>query len=479
MASLRLKRILIVDDDAQVHAGTKHGLRGRYECLGAYSADETLAVLRSQSVDAILLDLTLRLPNDGLELLPQLRELDPEAEVIIMSGNTEVQVANQAIASGAAAYLVKDCSVDQLVITIESVLRRRALEREREHHARSRARELEKQRIIGESPAIKKLLDSLGKIRRSPANVLITAETGCGKELVARHLGEAEGKAFIAVDSATITSSMAESILFGHEKGAFTGALSAQKGLFEEADGGTIYFDEIANMPLEIQAKLLRVLQEKEIKRVGSTKVVPLEFRVICATNRDLEQLVSEGKFLGDFLQRFNVLELRIPPLRERIGDLDQLVPHFFAVHAMRGSATGLSTDALAALKRYSWPGNVRELSNVIASLCAMVVDQDVVEVEDLPTKIRDAAFREARQAAAAALASAGSCAPVAGRFPDLAKFFKTPGVDYYAYMDNLEREVLAELYRLYDGNVPLMSKELRVSRSHLYTKLKVHRIHL
>ncbi|MBI3544082.1 MAG: sigma-54-dependent Fis family transcriptional regulator [Deltaproteobacteria bacterium] len=475
MVTTRLKRILLVDDDREVHAGTKHALRGRYDLLSAYDGDEAKAVLRSQSVDAVLLDLSLRAQNDGLELLPKLREFDADATVIIMSGNTEIGVANQAIAAGAAAYLVKDCSVDQLVITVESVLRRRELERERDHHARDCRRALEKHRILGESPAVKQLLRDLEKIRRSPANVLISAETGCGKELVARHIGTADGRPFVAVDSATITSSMAESILFGHEKGAFTGALASTRGLFEEADGGTIYFDEIANMPLDIQAKLLRVLQEKEIKRVGSTKVLPLEFRVICATNRDLEKLVAEGRFLGDFLQRLNVLELRIPPLREHADDLDQLVPHFFALHKMDGSASGVSADALAALKRYAWPGNVRELSNVVANLCAMVSDQEVVEAEDLPPKIREAAFREARQSAAASAAVASA---TAGRFHELEKIVNETGVDFYSYMDGVEREVLAELYRVYGGNVPLMSKQLRVGRSHLYTKLKIHRIH-
>jgi DNA-binding NtrC family response regulator len=212
------------------------------------------------------------------------------------------------------------------------------------------------------------------------------------------------------------------------------------------------------------------VLQEKEIKRVGSTKVLPLEFRVICASNRDLEQLVAQGKFLGDFLQRLNVIELRIPPLRERTEDIDLLVPHFFALHRMNGSASSMSADALAALKRYAWPGNVRELSNAIANLCAIVVEQDVVEIEDLPSKILEATHREARSTAAM---------PAIKKLPDLEKVFGETGTTYYSFMETLEHDVLAELYRIHGGNIPRMSKELRVSRSHLYTKLKFHRIHV
>jgi DNA-binding NtrC family response regulator len=321
---------------------------------------------------------------------------------------------------------------------------------------------LAKNQIIGTSAAIVQLMKDIEKVRRSNANVIIFAETGCGKELVARHIGAADNKPFVAVDSATITSAMAESILFGHKKGAFTGATGQSRGLFEEADGGTIYFDEIANMPIEIQAKLLRVIQEKEVMRLGSSRVLPLEFRVICATNKDLEKMSSEGKFKDDLYQRLNVIALRIPPLRERAHDLPQLAKHFFEKCRSETSPRKFSEDALQLLMKYRWPGNIRELENLIANLCAMVVDQEVVEIEDLPQRIREV-----------------EAAPIVATVSDSSsEKVIDPATDFYQYMHSLEGKVLRELHRMHQGNITQMSKSLKISRSQLYAKLNSHAIH-
>jgi DNA-binding NtrC family response regulator len=222
-------------------------------------------------------------------------------------------------------------------------------------------------------------------------------------------------------------------------------------------------------MSLEIQAKLLRVVQEKEITRLGSTRLLPLEFRVICATNKDLEKHAQEGKFKDDLLQRLNVISLSIPPLRERREDIAPLARSFFEKFRTECSPRGLSDSALELLMSYPWPGNVRELSNLIANLCTMIVDQECVEVEDLPTKIRDGAFKGEASPPAAAPVAPGA---------DIGRVLAEPGMDFYRYMHSVEGQVLSALYKQFGGNILQMSKSLKVSRSHLYSKLSAHGIH-
>jgi DNA-binding NtrC family response regulator len=460
---LRKKKILVVDDDKSIHLATKYLLKEKYDCFSAYNGDEARIILQNQSFDVILLDIHMRVHEEGLEYLPKFKEIDPDLDVIIVSSNTELDLASRAIRLGASAYLVKEHSAEQLIITIESVLNKRELVHENRHYIRDRKRLLEKSQIIGQSPAILRLHKDIEKIRNTKAQVIITAETGCGKELVARHLGAIEGKPFVAVDSSTIMSSMAESMLFGHEKGAFTGAASQSKGLFEEANGGTFYFDEISNMPLDIQAKILRVIQEKEIVRLGSTKVIPLEFRVICASNKDLEKMIEEGKFKEDLYQRLNVINLRIPPLRERSGDISLLLAHFLEKHRNERSPRFFSATALEVLEKYTWPGNVRELSNLVANLCTMVIGCEQIEIEDLPEKIQSPSKKT--------------------NFPIKAETVNIQDAEinqmgFYQYMKALEGKVLNSLYESHQRNISQMSKNLNISRSHLYSKLYAHGIH-
>lgn len=471
MADLK-KKILIVDDDKAIHIATKYILKDKYDCVSAYNGDEGKIILQNQRVDLVLLDLRMRREDEGLEYLPQFKEIEPDLDVVIVSSNNEIEYASRAIKAGASAYLLKEHSADQLHMTIQSVLSRRELVHENQHYVRDRKRVLEKHQIVGQSNAIKQLMKDIEKVRRSPANAIIVAETGCGKELVARHIGAVDGKPFIAVDSATITSTMAESILFGHEKGAFTGAHSQQKGLFEEANGGTIYFDEIANMPLEIQAKLLRVIQEKEVTRLGSTKTIPLNFRVICATNKDFDQLIAEGKFKDDLFQRLNVIQLRIPALRERKDDIGVLVEYFLRMHRCEGSPECISDEAMKVLSNYTWPGNVRELSNLMANLCTMVTDHETIELDDLPAKMRSEGFLKSLPTAP--MPSTGLEQFVA----NAEALIGEAGMDFYKYMHALEGQVLSELYKKYQGNISQMSKKLIMSRSHLYSKLYAHQIH-
>lgn len=451
--------ILICDDDAAIHVGLKAALKGRHECKSAYNGDEALAILRNNPVTLILLDIQMRTPKEGLQLIPKLRQADPDVMIVMTSSLTDFETVREAMRLGANDYVSKSAEPNELLHAIERMLEKKSLIQRKEQQSFETRSGHREHVLVGESSPIRQLKKALEKIRSSGSNVVIWGETGTGKEVVARQLRKTlpdeSLEPFVAVDAATIQSSTAESQLFGHEKGAFTGADKTQKGIFEEANGGIVYFDEIANMPLQIQAKLLRVLQEKEVARMGSSKVLKLEFRVICATNRNLEEMVSRGEFKDDLLQRLNVLPVNLPPLRERAEDVPLLVEHFVKKHTTGQAPLTFTADAIKALKGYSWPGNVRELSNMVAYLVTMT-EQPEVDVSDLPPKIRDLAAKTSR-------VSPGS---------------EAPGGSFYEQVGRLEREILAREYEKSGGNVSKLALNLGMDRSHLYTKLKEHGIH-
>lgn len=455
--SVRMPTVMICDDDALFHLAVKQALKGRLELKSAYHSDEALAILKNQSIDAIFLDIKMRTPEEGLEAIPRLLATDPEVAIIMSSGNTDFGSVKRAVDLGAAGYVPKDFDPASLVQTLDQVLavRRLKLRSGQQNHE---ALILQKKHsLVGQSPAVQSLVRLVSKFRASHANVLIQGETGSGKEVVARLLRktgpEGQLEPFVAVDSSTIQQSTAESALFGHEKGAFTGAERATKGLFEEADGGIIYFDEVGNMPLEIQAKLLRVLQEKEVTRLGSTRPIALEFRVIAATNRDLEADVAAGTFKADLFQRLNVLPVRVPPLREHLEDLGELIAHLVARQGTVGEGIQIDPEVMEAFNRYDWPGNVRELGNLVAYVCAVCEDRRV-RLEDLPAKIRAAGPRRATEASL----------PWEGLQGTLKE-----------RMMSAERRILsAELDRC-EGVVSRVAESLNVDRSHLHGKLKEH----
>ena len=263
----------------------------------------------------------MRTRNEGLLFIPKILAIDPDISIVMCSLKTDFETVREAMRLGASDFLAKNASREELIYTLSQTIERRTL---LQRHSQQTFESLTLQRrhvIIGSGPGVSSLRSKIEKVRNASSNVIITGETGTGKELVARQLRKtlADGSLtpFLAIDSSTIQSSTAESILFGHERGAFTGAEKMTKGLFEEANGGIVYFDEISNMPLNIQSKLLRVIQEKEITRLGSSKVITLDFRVVCATNKDLEHLVKLGEFKDDLLQRLNVIPVQIPTLRE------------------------------------------------------------------------------------------------------------------------------------------------------------------
>lgn len=454
-----MPQILICDDDSLFHLALKQSLKGRYECRSAYNVDEASVLLKKHAIDIVLLDIQMRTPDEGLKAIPSFLETDPEVAIIMISGLTDFATVREAMRLGALDYVPKDFNPDDLALTLAQTLERRDLRRRNAQQNFEAVSHQNQQLLIGKSQGIITLRKMIEKMRISSANVVITGETGTGKEVVARQLRRKNPDGslapFVAVDSSTIQSTMAESILFGHEKGSFTGAEKMAKGIFEEAAGGVVYFDEIANMPLSIQAKLLRVIQEREVTRLGSTKPISLEFRVICATNRDLESMVAAGEFKEDLLQRLNVLPLNIPPLRERKDDIPLLVEHFLSKQPGEGRLT-FTEDAVAALEAYDWPGNIRELANVVAYVATMTEGVEV-NVADLPPKIRDAETRRAR-----------------GRAEKSSGEKKS----FYEQVAEFEKSVLKREYGESDGNISRLAMTLGMDRSHLYSKLKEYGIH-
>lgn len=451
-------QILICDDDPAVHVSIKNALKNQktsYALRSAYHADEALLILQKYPVDILILDIQMRTPQEGLEYLPRLKSVHSDLAVIISSYLSDFQTVRQAMRLGAMDYIPKSFDTFELIHTLESVFERRSLLKRYEQKNYEVMSSQKKHVLIGNSPPMQQLRRTLERFQRSRANVLITGETGTGKEVVARQLRSFSPDSsllpFVAIDSATIQQSTAESILFGHEKGAFTGAEKTTKGLFEEADQGMVYFDEISNMSLEIQAKLLRVLQEKEVTRLGATRSIPLDFRVISATNKDLEVLCRNGLFKEDLYQRLSVLPIVLPPLRERKEDIPELFTHFLKLHLPLGRSMRVSAEVIAILQHYSWPGNIRELSNLVAWLVTMI-DGEEIEISDLPPKFRD----HIRGMSSSARKSS-----------------------FYEQVGSFERDLLSKEYLATEGNISKLALALEMDRSHLYTKLREHGIHV
>jgi DNA-binding NtrC family response regulator len=440
--------VLVCDDNQLFREAVKVALAERYEVTTVTDAEQAVALLRTRRVDVVLLDVQMRTPDEGLRYIPLLKKEDPDVAIIMSSGISDFETVREAMKQGAVDYVPKSASYLDLTLSLERVTRLRE-ERLRRQQQNSEVMGYHNRHVlIGRHPLMESLRRTIDKVRASSSNVVILGEPGVGKEVVARLLrgAAADGSLvpFVSVDSSTIQSATAESLLFGHEKGAFTGADRMHKGLFEEANGGIIYFDEIGNMPLDIQAKLLRVIQEKEIVRMGSSRSLPLEFRVICATNQDMEKMVERHEFRFDLLSRLNVIPMKIPALRERREDIPLLVEYFVEKHGKRARFT---PEALECMARYSWPGNVRELSNLVAYVITMTEGEEV-DVLDLPPKLLQAA--------------PASAAEPEGSLYDRVKAF--------------EKEVLtSELAKA--KTVAELARKLGMDRSHLYAKLKSYGI--
>jgi DNA-binding NtrC family response regulator len=380
--------VLAVDDDPGLRESFRLILDEEFEILVASSGHEALEILRTSQVDLVLLD--IRMPDvDGIEVLERIKALDEQVEVILVTAVKTVRTAVAAMKLGAFDYLTKPFDEDELLSLVRRGLERRSLEREVAYLRSELERRHDFDAIVGQHFEMQRLYRTIAQVARTTTTVLISGESGTGKELIARAIhrqGPRKDKPFVPVNPAALSETLLESELFGHEKGSFTGAYHRKLGKFELAQGGTLFLDEVSNLKPEVQAKLLRVLQEREIERVGGTRAIRIDVRFIAATNIDLKQAVAKGTFREDLFYRLAVVPLTVPPLRERGDDVPLLVAHFVRrYNAEFGKRVeGLSPEALTVLKQYPWPGNVRELQNIIERLVGLV-DARVIGLNDLP----------------------------------------------------------------------------------------------
>ncbi len=385
--------ILVVDDDADMRELVHDMLKDRgHKVTTAGSGQEALKLLGEEDYAVVLTDLRMK-GMQGLELLSEIRKAKPEVGVILMTAFGSVETAVEAMRHGASDYLTKPVKKDELIRVVERVIRETSLRREVSRLRREVHKEYSFHQILGKSKAIQGVFDLIRRVADSPTNVLITGESGTGKELVAKAIhynSDRKDAPFVPVNCAAIPEPLLESELFGHMRGAFTDAKMDKRGLFEEAQKGTLFLDEISELPLMLQAKILRAIQEKEIRRVGANKPIAVDVRIIAATNLNLTEEVKAKRFRDDLYYRLNVIELKLPPLRERREDIPLLVDAFLnKCAASRAKAVkGVSESALAMLMDYAWPGNVRELENVIERAVTLSRGEKIVP-EDLPATIQ------------------------------------------------------------------------------------------
>ena len=380
-------RILIVDDEDSVRWVLDKGLRqAGYEVTAAKDGESAVRAFEAEPFDLVFVD--VRMPGmDGLTALAKLREIRPDAHVIVMTAHGTMDTAIQAMQRGAYDYLAKPFDLDEVLLLTERALEARRLTQEVARLRTGLQEVKEFSALIGRHPRMQDVYKTIGRIAGSDVTVLLRGESGTGKELVARaihHYSRRSGRAFVGVSCAAIPTTLLESEMFGHERGAFTDAKERRLGKFELAQGGTLYLDEIGDMPMELQTKLLRALQERTIERVGGQESIRVDVRVLAATNRDLDAAMRDGTFREDLYYRLNVVTLNLPPLRERRRDVPLLVEHFLAKYADSLGERGVAPEALDRLVGHEWLGNVRELENVIQR--AMVLAQNgVILPEHLP----------------------------------------------------------------------------------------------
>ncbi len=444
------RRILVIDDEAGIRQALGQLLEYEgYAVQTVASGLEGLTAYDTFRPHLVFLDVKMA-GIDGIETLRRMRAADPAAVVVMISGHATIQTAVEATQLGAFDILEKPLDTDRVLLLLRNALTQADLS---EENSRLRQTIESRYEIVGNSFVIRALLERIDKVAATPARVLITGENGTGKELVARamHRGSPlSRKPFVEVNCAAIPSELIESELFGHIKGSFTGAVADRAGKFEQADGGTIFLDEIGDMALSAQAKVLRVLQDGVVTRIGGNKPVHVNVRVIAATNKDLEQEIADGRFREDLFYRLNVVPIVVPPLRERREDIEPLVVHFLQQFAQRDGLPrrGISTDAIARLAELEWPGNVRELRNTVERLVILAAGPHiaVTDVERLVGR---------RAAEPTGLGSLADCRT------------------FEEFKDAAERSFLLAKLRAFDWNVSETARVLEMPRSNLYKKIE------
>jgi len=386
--------LLVVDDDPVTIDLLKEVLsKEGYEVSTALSGEEAIAQGTDHFFDIILTDVRMG-EKDGMEVLRFFKKSAPDTTVIMITAFGSIETAIEAIRAGAYDYISKPFKLDEIKFTIQRALEQRRLIQENKHYRQELLDKYQFKNVIGRTRQMFQVYKTIAKVADTKSTVLLCGERGTGKELIARSIhynSQRNNRAFIPVDCASLVETLIESELFGHVRGAFTGASSAKRGLFEEADGGTLFLDEVGNLSLSMQSKLLRFLQEHEIKRVGGTESIKVDVRIIAATNQPLEPLVQSGKFREDFFDRLNVVAITLPPLRERKEDIPFLANHFLQKFSEENhkNISHLSPEALEILTRYSWPGNVRELEHTVERAVIFSV-HPIILPEDLPGKMSE-----------------------------------------------------------------------------------------
>ena len=447
MAAADGKKILVVDDEANARKVLSAILQQEgYHVHESMSVDHAVGLMHSEEVDAVITD--LKMPNkDGFQLFTYISQHHPHTPVVFLTAYGSVESAVNAMTSGAYYYFIKPPDYPKLKNVLAAAIENSAVHRKLEDLKKKSSRQSNAPIFVGQAPAMVSIMKSIEMVKDSESSVLIQGETGTGKEVIAsnlHYLSKRFNKPFVAINCAAIPRELIESELFGYEKGAFTGATTSRTGKFEEAMGGTLFLDEIGELDIAVQAKLLRVLQEREIVRLGTNNRFKVNFRLVSSTNRDLKREVEQGRFREDLFYRLNVIKIELPPLRERRQDIPLFAAEFLNSFSIRENRPySLSDDVLEALIHYEWPGNVRQLKNVIESAIALAKDNRITASE-LPEEFRTRILK------------------IKSTDKELVKPLKV-----------LERQAISDALHLNGGNISKAARQLGISRKTFYKRLK------
>ena len=435
--------ILVVDDERGIRQSFNMVLKDEYHVLLAGTGEKAIDIFQENPIDLILLDILL--PDiDGIDLLKKFKQTDPNTEIIMVTAVNDLQTAVKAIKLGAYEYIIKPFIVDDVLTVIGRALEKRRLVRQVAYLRNELERYHPFEKMVGKDKKMKNIFELISTVSQSDGTVLVQGESGTGKELVARaihNLSPRKNQPFVLINCAAIPANLMESEIFGYNKGAFTGATSIRIGKLEIADKGTVFFDDIDSLDINMQAKLLRIIQEKEFQRLGDTRIIKVDVRFVAASNKDISDLISHGEFREDLFYRLNVFPIKLPPLRERRGDIPLLLNHFFQLYANKSGRPQkrVSENALKVLMEYDWPGNIREIQNLVERLCTIKQDL-VIRVKDITSfsiskkKITDGALKEV--------------------------------------VSSFEKQYIAEVLEMVDGNRKKASEKLGIHRNTLLAKI-------